>query len=133
MISTRISFEINKFKCILYKSFSEENKDFSSEEKCENSKENYRSCEYAANKSQITSEEQRMRASSIIQSEFNVPKLNEAAAIEIVEDAKPISNEEKFEIKPLKLPVALKVEVKQATTVSNVHEIIEPAVMTRML
>ena len=59
----------------------------------------------AVHKYQTTSDEQRMAVSKIIQGDVCEKKLSEAPEMEVVEQPKELSNDEKFKLKPLKLPV----------------------------
>ena len=55
-------------------------------------------------KYQITSDEKRMHVSAVIQGDVPVVKLSQAHEMQIVNDPKPLTNDQKFELPKLELP-----------------------------
>ena len=89
----------------------------------------------AVEKYQTTSDEQRMHASAIIQGEVKEVKLSQSEPMMIVEDKKPINNDDKFKLPKLQLPVktpgVVKIEESnKSCNAKQISDIVETAIQS---
>ena len=83
----------------------------------------------AVTKYQTTSDMQRMSVSSIIQGDVQPFKLSQAEGMQVVQEDKPISNQEKFMLPKFELPVmSKKHEEAEGDSIIQVSNVIESAV-----
>ena len=83
----------------------------------------------SVHKYQTTSSDQRMHLSSIIQGDVTPIKLSQAELMAVVDEVPKKSNEEKFVLPKLKLPVAINKEGKSDESKANtVKDVIESAI-----
>ena len=76
----------------------------------------------AVDKYQVTSDAQRMALSSIVQGNVNEVKLSQSEPMQVVDDVKSVSNEEKCKLPKLVLPVKMSTVTKNCECKANSNE-----------